>query len=61
MPLSGTWMNTKPVNLQKTRHRAASTQSAMPAENSLAVKIAAGKAKFRRDAAGESDAVALLP
>ena len=35
-------------NLQKTWTQAASTQSAMPAENSFAVQIAAGMAKFRQ-------------
>jgi hypothetical protein len=35
-------------SLQKTRARAASTQSAMPGENSFAAHIAAGMAKFRQ-------------
>ena len=35
-------------SMQKTRARVVSTQSAMPAENSFAVQIAAGMAKFRQ-------------
>jgi hypothetical protein len=38
-------------SLQKTRARTASTQSAVPAENSVAVHIAAGMAKFRQGVA----------
>jgi hypothetical protein len=35
-------------SMQRTRARVASTQSAVPAENSVAVHIAAGMAKFRQ-------------
>jgi len=35
-------------SMQRTRARAASAKSAIPAENSFAVQIAAGMAKFRQ-------------
>jgi hypothetical protein len=38
-------------SLQKTRSQVALTQSAMPGENSFAVQIAAGMAKFRQGVA----------
>jgi hypothetical protein len=38
-------------SLQKTRAETASTQSAMPGENSFAIQIAAGMAKFRQGVA----------